>query len=312
MSWIAAHSRADRRARDWFRAALLLAASPGVLAAPPDPAACWRELEFAAGNQWATASAVLHFLKPSGDALAAQLRSPEDAPSPLPATASTSLLRASFDAMMSHGELLLWFDRDTGGVLQMLRTGSGRESRRKLHRFLADGVWRERRAPDGSAGADSPESWQVRSRAVIPYPAALLPGEPVLASTSLIAQAARFAAAPGSAPARFVVLSDTHFHRVTLREMPARHIDTALTVQTGTGERRIEGGRPVQRIALDHELLEGEPGEDPLRLLELEGDLQIAIDTETRLPVRVQGTWLRVGTVPVNLVRARLDAGCAD
>lgn len=314
MASIDAHFRCTpRRARAWFRAALLLAAAmtPGAVRAQSDPALCWRELEFAAGNSWASASAVLHYLTPSAAALGAQLHQPPDAAAPLPASQSTALLRVNFDAMMSHGELLLWFDRDTGGALQMLRTGGGRESRRKLHRLLETGVWRERRAPEG-AGDGDPGSWPVRSQGVIPYPEGLAPGEPVLASAALIAQAARFAANPADATTSFVVLSDTHFYRVRLREMPERSIATGLLLQTGEGRRRVEGERRVKRVALDHELMDGQPGEDPLRLLELEGELQIAIDTATHLPVRVQGTWLRVGTVPVNLVRARLAAGCGD
>jgi hypothetical protein len=153
-----------------------------------------------------------------------------------------------------------------------------------------------------------PEDWPVRSRTVIPYPRGT--NEPVLSSVQLIAEASRLAVAPRTARPDALVLADTHFYRVHLRTLPSRSIEINLLLQEGTGSRRIEGERSVTRVALESGLLDGEPGEDPFRLLELEGELQVAVDTETGLPVRVQGTWIGMGTVTVNLVRARLDSPC--
>jgi hypothetical protein len=285
----------------------MLALLDGGTARAAEGPDCWRELEYAAGNSWASASATLNYLRPTPAAAAAQLQAVPGDVAPLQPGASTALLHARFDAMMSHGELRLWYDSDTNQLLQMLRTGSGRESRRKLHRFLPEAVWRERRAPADPATTAPPQDWPVRSRTLIPRPA----GSATLAPLQLIAEAARFAATPGAAEPVFTVLSDTHFYRVRLQSLGERAIAAGVLVQTAGGTRRIDGERSVRRIGLAYELLDGAPGEDPLRLLELEGDLQVAIDVESGLPLRVQGTWMRVGTVPVNLVRARLAADCA-
>ena len=44
----------------------------------------------------------------------------------------------------------------------------------------------------------------------------------------------------------------------------------------------------------------GEPG-DPFTLFELDGELTIYVDTQYFLPLRIQGAWFRIGTVPVDL-----------
>jgi len=69
--------------------------------------------------------------------------------------------------------------------------------------------------------------------------------------------------------------------------------------------------RTAQRVSVMPRLLGNADEKEPFSLLELTGDLAIFIDVETGLPLRIQGTWLRVGTVPADLARAEMVPGCA-
>ena len=78
----------------------------------------------------------------------------------------------------------------------------------------------------------------------------------------------------------------------------------------GNEQQRVRGPRVARRVAVVPRLLGDDPEKDPFSLLELTGDLAIYIDAETALPLRVQGSWLRVGSVPAELARAELEPGC--
>jgi hypothetical protein len=206
--------------------------------------------------------------------------------------------------MSNTGELDTWFDPQTLGVLQSRRHSEGKNSRLKTHRFLVNGVWRERLEPGDAA------RWTPRSAALIPYPAHPEAGAPVLTPVMLLARAAELVRA-GRKASDQLVFTDTQLYHVRLAASPTDSIDVNLRLVVDGKERSVREPRQAQRVAVMPRLLGTAAEKEAFSLLELTGDLAIFIDTESGLPLRIQGTWLRVGTVPADLARAELLPGCA-
>ena len=77
----------------------------------------------------------------------AGLAAPQQGEALQPRGPQVGKIHATFEAMSNTGELDTWFDPQTLGVLQTRRLSQGKNSRLKTHRFLGNGVWRERLEP---------------------------------------------------------------------------------------------------------------------------------------------------------------------
>jgi hypothetical protein len=286
-------------------AGLLLA----LFATPPLAAAtqCWRELRFSASNGWFGASSTLRYEAPV-PLERAGLAAPRQGEALQPRGTQVGKIHATFTAMSNTGELDTWFDPQTLGALQSRRLSHGKDSRLKTHRFLDNGVWRERLEP--AEPARDTEQWAVRSAALIPYPSHADKADPVLAPVMLVARAAELVLSRGKVSDQ-LVFTDAQLYHVRLATAPTEKIETDFRLAGDGPERRVREARTAQRVSVMPRLLGNAAEKEAFSLLELTGDLAIFIDTESGLPLRIQGTWLRVGTVPANLARAELVPGCA-
>lgn len=274
-----------------------------------EPSRCWRELVFEAGNAWAAASSTLSFTEiPASTASASLLRSKEH-DYLQPHSATVGLLDIAFSAMQSTGEQQIWFDPQSGAVLQSRRLGYGRDSRMKVHRFLGDSVWRERRSPDGAADGETPDAWPLRSASLLPYPAGSA-RDTVIVPAMLLARASALAMREHPGKLDFRVFGDTRLHRVVLESRS----DMSMTVDIGITRdgktERLAGKRTVRQVDLRPHLIGKEGESEAFSLFELEGEMSVIIDRSTGLPVQIRGEWMRVGTVPVTLTRATLAGEC--
>jgi hypothetical protein len=132
----------------------------------------------------------------------------------------------------------------------------------------------------------------------------------VLTPVMLLARAAELVRA-GRKASDQLVFTDTQLYHVRLAASPTDSIDINLRLVVDGKERSVRETRQAQRVTVMPRLLEAAAEKEAFSLLELTGDLAIFIDTESGLPLRIQGTWLRVGTVPADLARAELVPGCA-
>ncbi|MFM7275003.1 MAG: hypothetical protein ACKO4A_14320 [Gammaproteobacteria bacterium] len=271
---------------------------------------CWEQLEFRAGNRLASASSTVEYQRVQADSPAGRLDNPGGKSFLQPRSNTVGLVRTRFEAMRSHGQLDTWFDPSTGAALQARRLGFGRDSRLKSWRFLAGGVWRERRAPpEGSPAGSDPSHWELRSAGLVDYPVSPR-GSAVITPIMLIAEAAALARQDAPAKATRWVFTDTQLYRVVLQSRPDESLDLSFTLSRGKAQSALAGERSVRRVDIRPHLQGGEPEEEPFTLLELDGEIAVFVDRETGLPLRIQGTWMRVGVVPVDLASARLAAGC--
>jgi len=269
---------------------------------------CWREFDYAASNGWVAATTSIRYesnarpedllpITPTG-----QLRL-QPAPSPL------SRAHVSFKAMLSTGELDTWYAAETLAAYQSTRVSHGKESRAKIHRFLRTGVWRERRDPTAKPPQANLAQWNIRSAKLIPYPQDHQPNAAVLTPLLLLQRASELVSRNGES-SEHLVFSDTQLYRVRLVAAPRENVEVNFRIEHGKNRQQLREARAARRVSLVPILLGQEAEDEPFSLLELSGDLALFIDTESGLPLRIQGTWLRVGTVPVNLTRAKLDDGC--
>jgi len=135
-------------------------------------------------------------------------------------------------------------------------------------------------------------------------------GAPVITPVMLLARAAELVRA-GRKVSDQLVFTDTQLYHVRLVTSPADSIDISFRLVVDGKERSVHEMRAVTACRRDARLLGTAEEKEAFSLLELTGDLAIFIDTENGLPLRIQGSWLRVGTVPADLTRAELGAGCA-
>lgn len=266
---------------------------------------CWRELQFVASNGWIGASSTIRYEDP--------VARDELAPSPQgealqPGAGQVGKIHATFVAMSNIGKLDTWYDPQSAAVLQIRRLSQGKNSRLKTHRFLRTGVWRERLEPAAGSDARDPAQWEARSAVLIPYPPSPERG-PVLSPVMLVARAAELVRGNGKMRDQ-LVFTDTQLYHVRLTTAPSENIEADFRLIENGKQRRVRGTRMAQRVSLVPRLLGSAPEDEAFSLLELSGDLAIFIDAETALPLRVQGSWLRVGTVPAELARAELRSGC--
>jgi hypothetical protein len=195
-------------------------------------------------------------------------------------------------------------------VLQTRRLSQGKNSRLKTHRFLTNGVWRERLEPADANQARDTEKWTSRTAALVTYPSHAGVGAPVITPVMLVAAASELVRAGGKVSDQ-LVFTDTQLYHVRLATSPADSIDISFRLVVDGKERNVHEMRQSQRVAVMPRLLGTAEEKEAFSLLELTGDLAIFIDTENGLPLRIQGSWLRVGTVPADLTRAELAPGCA-
>jgi len=283
---------------------LVLVAAPAFAAGPQ----CWRELRFYASNGWVGASSTLRYDAPVPVAQGG-LSAPPQGEALQPGGSMVARIHANFEALSNIGELDTWFDPQTLGVLQSRRLSQGKNSRLKTHRFLAGGVWRERLEPSGQAAGAG--EWVTRSAALIPYPArAHAEADAVLTPVMLLARASELVRARRKVSDQ-LVFTDTQLYHVRLATAPPDGVDMSFRLIADGHQRHVREIRTAQRVSVMPRLLGNADEKEPFSLLELTGDLAIFIDVETGLPLRIQGTWLRVGTVPADLARAEMVPGCA-
>lgn len=187
-------------------------------------------------------------------------------------------------------------------LLQRDRLTRGKNQRLKQYRYGADQVERIRREPHASAEPD-PQQWPVSSRRALPFPA-VGEGGVVTSAQALLALAGEVIGATGE-PLTVYVHTDVNFYQVRLAAAGEETLDVDYTLAGGS--QRVRGKRTAAVVRLEA-VPAGTPRDPPdLTLMGLGGDISIALDKQTRLPLQVRGSAPRLGKTSIDLVAAELS-----
>jgi hypothetical protein len=162
-----------------------------------------------------------------------------------------------------------------GRLLDRKRSSQGSDQRRKSWNFGITSITRERQEPDASG------EWRLTSSRKLSYPAGDLPvTDPIL--LLILAE-------PDREPRSFVVNTDINFYRVTARDAGEDLVEV--------GARLDDKGqsREVDLVAIEARPIEPMTDNADFNLLGLTGEVIIAYDRATGIPVQVRGKAPRIG-----------------
>lgn len=221
----------------------------------------WQSLEFLEQSFWATASSRIELSGCEGDRKLWCLQ----------ATSS----------VVSNREVVALTALPGGRLLDRRRSSEGSDRRRKTWTFGTSSITRERREPDANG------DWRITSSRRLVYP----DGDPPTTDAILLLALAE----PGREQREFLVNTDINFYRVVA--VPAGEdlvsVDTPLD----------DGGssREVDLVTLRATPVEPLADKPDFNLLGLSGEIVIAYDRATGIPVQVRGKAPRIGYAELNL-----------
>jgi hypothetical protein len=203
----------------------------------------------------------------------------------------------------TDSDTVLLLDPQTAGAYQRSQvTRSKKKNFQRTYRYLANGVFVERRIPKGAATGD-PNSWPVSNTRTIPF-------------------ASGVSGVVSEGMALFYILTAADFQEVgdklyfynfdrdgmsevvmTVEELMPWKVDY-IEVSAGK-ERRVKETRQVARLTISGESV-GE-GEGAFEFLGLHGEIEIFADPDLRVPIAVRGKVPVAGNMTVDLDRIVVD-----
>lgn len=271
-------SQAGEEPADEFTAAASDTARPG-----------WTRLVYTGDDLPGKPSTTLELTESSMDALAIPgARVPDNTITPFTAR-NVRLLTVAGQGQAPHTGLRIWFDGETGTVLQRDRLKSGPDGSRKIHRYGPEGAVRVRLEPADSAQEQAtPATWTQRKDKVYRYDLDAAGCNRVTVPALLLyAVATR---APAAGDTYLCVFQDDTLYRVWLRPQGTERIPVDYTASSSAGNRRVSGDQVVEKIELHIEPVSGAADTAGFELLELRGEIVIYVDPATRLPIVISGS----------------------
>ncbi|MGF1640302.1 MAG: hypothetical protein ACFCUO_05085 [Rhodospirillales bacterium] len=192
-----------------------------------------------------------------------------------------------------------------GSALQRIRTKFGTGADRKIFQYLADGVRHVRLEPADRPGGDvRARSWVPVRETFFPYgPAAY--GCPFISDPALLLfLASAVPLSPDDPPLVVCAFNKKTLHRAELRATGTHSVSVdRVPAMTGNGA----GAASLDAVSV---LVSSRPAaaapadEAPFEFFEMRGDVEIVLDTATRLPIQARGTLRHAGAVVFDLVEA--------
>jgi hypothetical protein len=291
----------------------VLALSPGaVLAAEPfevDPSKVgWSRLLFRASDARASVAIEVRLTTaPASDLEDPRVPVTGGAVVP-PAGDEVSLLTA-FIVVEGYDKAYrneVWFLPGEAVPLQRRRDKLGKGPNRKTFRYAGEGVYRVRLDPAGPQEEElRPEQWTGEKTHFYPYgPAAR--GCPAVTDPALLLLAVSAGAvSEDGAPLDLCAFNKKTVYQVRAATAGVRPLEVAYA-EIGKGVRaKIE-----RAVAAPSVRIVARPGEaadpDPFEFFELTGDIEIALDPSTRIPVLISGDLPGLGRVDFALSEVTL------
>ncbi len=302
------------RAHLYLVPAILAATS--VPAAAHDPRPTWTRLELEASKFFITARSDVELAaRPSSEAVA-ELLDPARANFPLmsrrsdggqgltPRGAQSLRLDIRTRILSRDSKIRFWFDPGDARALQ--RSSHDRSKKRLRHRtyrYTRDGVLSHTRWPADGENDRPPDGWsQVDDHFVelganggaVTEPAGLL----------YLVSAGDFRA-PGDR-GRFHVFSRGQVREVDVAVAARERLEVDYVEVSGDGVRSVDRAVDALHVAVRPRATAG-GGDSDFKLLGLEGDIDIYLDPDSRVPLLVRGKVDVAGKVRLRLRRAVLE-----
>ena len=298
----------------WISALLLIAAAvPWTSLAPTSAEAkvgsasfsanppLWRVLNYKASKLFITASTTVT-LEVDAEA-PAELYTPSPEVSkdhaPIPAVRINHGLILESDTLGRRSKEHVLFDAADGTAVQRHKRRLGSKGYSKKHRFSKGGVAVQRSSPGEAPSNADEREWTHHQETFFPLADESCKAVVDPAQIFYLLSASGLEK-PGDS-FEVCVFSKKVFGlmRAEVTAVTERKTDYQLD---GRG---ISGQSPVIAIALTSSPLKGQPEDKKIELIGLEGDLEVFLDAESRVPVEICGDHSKLGSVSVRLVDAK-------
>jgi hypothetical protein len=209
--------------------------------------------------------------------------------------------------MGRKSQVRTWFDPLQAGALQRTRLRTGKKKESKIYRFTRQGVYTLRRSPgDGAESGLPPDRWTDASNDYSAYGAGLRSGLAVSEPSALFYL---ISSAPLRRPGdhrELYAYSKNRLFLMALEVEEPGQVKVNYEEESRGGVRRRKGRVEVVRIAVEARPVEADDDQRDFQFLGLEGNVEICLEPNTRIPVRVSGKAGAAGRVEVKLKRAVL------
>ena len=271
----------------------------------------WEQLSFAASNSLGQVEAEIELMPQLEQDLELEPTGGTHGPVLLPKQ-PVLLLRAAVDARFLfqrkrwNGQV--WFLADSGSALQRIRLKPGKQGSLKLFRYGRDGVYRKRIEPRGREEADlPPEQWGRVKRSFYPYPEDRAGCPRVLDPLALLHTLSATDWSAGS-ELEFCVFNKQGLYLVRLQSQGRERVQTGFQLQQGKSIRLVEQQVDAWKVSLTSRALHPESGDlDPFEFLGFEGDVQLLLEPDLGIPIRLSGEIPAAGPVALDLTKAALS-----
>jgi hypothetical protein len=264
-------------------------------------AIAWSRLEFRAASRPDDLSVEVKLSDVSPEQVAALLQSsPGDEPAPTP-DAPVLQMTSTIDVFVTGRayQTDIWFYPAGATPLQRRRDKTGEDANRKIFRYLADGVRRLRLEPNGSAEAKlAPENWTRVKEHFYPY-GATRAGCPVLSDPNLLFFIASAGTVTGGAePLALCVFNKQSIHRVQLSADAGGTLQADYLEIKGAAQNQVRRETAVRKIRVQAFPPEADGvSPEPFEFFEMGGEIEIDLDAENGLPLRISGEIGGLGRV---------------
>ncbi len=219
---------------------------------------------------------------------------------PIPATRIDHRLTLETQTMGRRSVETVFFDSGQGSAVQRHKRRFGNKGYSKTHRFLNGGVVVRRSAPAEGSSSSEEKNWTDIQETLFPLPDS--GGCRVVIDPLQIFYL--LSASDLKNPGDFFevcVFSKKSFGlmKAEVTAISERKTDYRLDDRPASGKSRVIA------ISLTSSPLKGQTDEEKIELIGLEGDLEVFLDAESRVPVEICGDHSKLGSISVRLVDAK-------
>lgn len=266
----------------------------------------WQQLEFQASKLFVSGELQFKLSEMTADQAREQLlKVPQQQPLE-PLSNLLALLHVRSELMSNRGEMKVWMDPGDYRTYQRARMTTGSNSRLKLYRYLRSAVYRIRKESQSSDLQLDSTQWQTSSEQLIPLPAVDLENSAVHDPSALLLMASNTALTKKGDSITTTVFTDKQFYAATLTVTGSKPVKAKYRLEDASGSRTVAAKLDSLQIQLTTRLLSAKPEDETFEFLGLNEPIIISVDTNSRLPLQVEGTQSRAGKVTVEVREVKL------
>lgn len=204
----------------------------------------------------------------------------------------------------------VWFIPERAAVLQRIRVRTGKEKWLKTYRWTEEGVYRLRKKPHDSNDETLPsERWKDISESFYPYDlnslGCLFASEPSL----LLYVASAASLSSGDQPLSLCIFNKKQMHHVQINAEGTEKIEVNYLEKSSLNKIKKKGTIDVLKLSIKtRPLTEREEEAEPFSFLKLNGDFDIYIEKNKRIPVLIKGKTSKVGNINIKLQEVGLKS----